>query len=112
MNASMPFSRALEPAVSSDVWPRPAIAGHRPLAGGGASRRPKGVSKDAPTNKRKVLIELHSSLRIVGWLEINATSRRLAWVVAMMSILSRISGGNSSSLLAFATAKTFSSRSR
>jgi len=34
-----------EPAGGSDLWTRPGIAGHRPLAGDGASRRPKGVSK-------------------------------------------------------------------
>ena len=34
-----------EPAGGSESWPRPGIAGRRPLAGDGASRRPKGVSK-------------------------------------------------------------------
>ena len=32
-----------EPAGGSETWPRPGIAGHRPLAGDGASRRPKAV---------------------------------------------------------------------
>ena len=45
-------------------------------------------------------------------LEIKATSRRLAWVVAMISIRSRMAGGSSSSRLAFARAKTCSSQSR
>jgi hypothetical protein len=42
-----------EPAGGSDTWTRPGIAGHRPLAGDGASRRPKGVSKDPPPRKRQ-----------------------------------------------------------
>ncbi len=33
-----------EPAGGSETWPRPGTAGHRPLAGDGASRRPKAVS--------------------------------------------------------------------
>ncbi len=32
-----------EPAGGSESWPRPGIAGHRPLAGYGASRRLKAV---------------------------------------------------------------------
>ena len=32
-----------EPAGGSETWPRSGIAGHRPLAGDGASRRPKAV---------------------------------------------------------------------
>jgi len=42
--ASTPFSRALEPTGGSESWPRPGIAGLRPLAGDGVSRRPKAVS--------------------------------------------------------------------
>ena len=38
-----------EPAGCSETWPRPGIAGHRPLAGDGASRRPKVVSNPGNT---------------------------------------------------------------
>ena len=37
------ISLGRQPADGSESWPRPGIAGHRPLAGGGASRRPKAV---------------------------------------------------------------------
>ena len=59
-NSSIP--RALagpEPARGSDLWPRSGIADHWPLAGDGASRRPKGVSKDPPT--RNIGVPRHSN---------------------------------------------------
>jgi len=42
-----------EPAGGSEMWPRPGIAGHRPLAGDGASRRPKAVSSPRYVEKNK-----------------------------------------------------------
>ena len=42
-----------QPAGGSDVWPRPGIAGLRPLAGDGVSRRPKAVSNPRTKVKRK-----------------------------------------------------------
>ena len=53
-NTATPFSRALEPAVGSDMWPRPERKGgrgpaNRPLAGDGASQAAKRRRKDAPT---------------------------------------------------------------
>ena len=44
-----------EPAGGSEMWPRPGIAGHRPLAGDGASRRPKAVRN--PRNGQKIYCE-------------------------------------------------------
>ena len=38
----------LELADGSDMWSRPGIAGHRPLAGGGESPRPQGASNPGP----------------------------------------------------------------
>ena len=38
------------------MWPRPGIAGHRPLAGDGASRRPKAV-RNPRNQKNKRMIE-------------------------------------------------------
>ena len=40
-----------EPAGSGETRPRPGIAGHRPLAGDGASRRPEAVS--SPRNREQ-----------------------------------------------------------
>ena len=39
------LSLGREPAGGSETWPRSGIAGRRPLAGDGVSRRPKAVSK-------------------------------------------------------------------
>jgi hypothetical protein len=47
------ISLGRQPADGSESWPRPGIAGHRPLAGGGASRRPKAVSNPR-TGARKM----------------------------------------------------------
>jgi len=59
----MRFSRALEPAVGSDMWPRPERKdgrgpANRPLAGDGASQAAKRRRKDAPTNICTTLDEL------------------------------------------------------
>ena len=44
-----------QPAGGSERWPRPGIAGLRPLAGDGVSRRPKAVSnpRERTTNRQK-----------------------------------------------------------
>jgi len=48
------ISLGREPAGGSDVWPRSGIAGLRPLAGDGASRRPKAVSSPRFDSDKKM----------------------------------------------------------
>jgi len=49
------LSLGRQPAGGSEPWPRPGIAGLRPLAGDGVSRRPKAVSnpRERTTNRQK-----------------------------------------------------------
>ena len=41
----------VNPPTAAMMWPRPRIAGNRPLAGDGALRRPKGVSNSPESDE-------------------------------------------------------------
>jgi hypothetical protein len=55
------ISLGREPAGGSETWPRPGIAGHRPLAGDGASRRPKAVSNPRDQKNTKIIEPLEGA---------------------------------------------------
>ena len=48
LNEAWWAARDSELADGSDMWSRPGIAGHRPLADGGETPRPQGASNPGP----------------------------------------------------------------